>query len=253
MSRTRTGLRVAMAAGGLGVALTLLRLGFSPGGSTDLTSPASLPADQQPVVRLLLLLPVGLLVVGAVRQFVGLTTFGTFAPALLGIAFAEMSGPAGFFVFGFILALGWLARDLVEPLQLLRVPRSGVLLTVVVIGVVGLVLAGNALSLPVGESLAMLPLVILAGLVERFWLTDEEDSGWESVKTLACTLLTAGAVYAATSPAAVGEHLMHFPETLLILVGGLIGLGRYTGYRLVELFRFGDLGRAERRVEGVGG
>jgi hypothetical protein len=45
------------------------------------------------------------------------------------------------------------------------------------------------------------------------------------------------------------EHLIFvFPELLLILLAGTIGLGRYSGFRLLELPRFKSLTKIKSDV-----
>ena len=69
------------------------RVGRSPlaarGGTPPLV-PSDLPAAERQLVEFLLLLPVAALVCCVVRNVIGLHTYGTFAPALLGLAFREV-------------------------------------------------------------------------------------------------------------------------------------------------------------------
>jgi hypothetical protein len=44
---------------------------------------------------------------------------------------------------------------------------------------------------------------------------------------------------------AVGSLLVAYPETHLLTIALLVLLGRYSGYRLTELWRFRDLGSAK--------
>jgi hypothetical protein len=42
------------------------------------------------------------------------------------------------------------------------------------------------------------------------------------------------------SRGAIAQHMFRFPETLGIIMAAQLLIGRYTGYRLMELFRFRD-------------
>src|SRR5207248_2466078 len=76
------------------------------------------PNDQE-LVRFLLLLPVAALVVCVFRNVIGLASFGTFAPALLGLAFREFHSMPGLLVFVGIVLVGWLMRRVLNHYHLL--------------------------------------------------------------------------------------------------------------------------------------
>jgi hypothetical protein len=44
---------------------------------------------------------------------------------------------------------------------------------------------------------------------------------------------------------AVANHMFRYPETLGLIMAAQLLIGRYTGYRLTELFRFRDLLRPQ--------
>ena len=82
-----------------------------------------LPDDDRRLVELLLLFPVAALIIVVFRNVIGLTTFGTFTPALLGLAFRDPSGWPGMLVFIGIVLAGWFLRRLLDRFHLLQVPR----------------------------------------------------------------------------------------------------------------------------------
>ena len=234
--RPPTAAVVALAlAGGSAAALAIY-----PDGSGLI--PPDLPAADRQLVEFLLLLPVAALVCCVIRNVVGLHTYGTFAPALLGLAFREVGSPVGVFVLLVVLSIGWVVRRGVTRLNLLQVPRSAVMLSLVVALLLAFILFSNARGRPVATAIPFLPLVIVTGLIERFWTTEEEDGTGPAVRTMAATLLTAVAVYLAARPDGVRATITDHPEVLGLVVAGQLLLGRYTGYRLTELSRFRELG-----------
>ncbi|HEY8504731.1 MAG TPA: 7TM domain-containing protein [Gemmataceae bacterium] len=205
-------------------------------------SPSALPPPERELAGFLLLMPVAALVVAAARNLIGLGSFGTFTPALLGLAFRDGGAAVGLAVLAAALFTGWRARHVLQRFHLLQVPRSAVLLTCVVCVLLGaLFLAGRA-GLSPGRSLSLLPLVILTGMVERFWTLEEEDGAGPALRTLVGTLLIAAAVALVARAPALGRLLMGYPEALGVLLAAQMLLGRYTGYRLLELYRFRELG-----------
>jgi hypothetical protein len=208
--------------------------------SPSLVPPELSPAERQ-LVEFLLLLPVAALVCGVARVLVGLHTFGTFAPALLGLSFRGVESPAGVFVLLVVLSVGWVARRGLARLNLLQVPRSAAMLTVICGLLAAYVLFSNARGRPVAHAIPFLPLVIVTGLVERFWTTEEEDGTPAAVRTMVATLATAAGVFLVVSTGALVRAVVEHPESLGLVLAGQMVLGRYTGYRLLELYRFRDL------------
>jgi hypothetical protein len=199
------------------------------------------PAEQH-LVRFLVLMPLAALVVAVCRTIVGVRTFGTFSPALLGLAFLDLKAlPVGLGIFLLTVLVGWGLRHLLDLFNLLLVPRTAVLLTLIVGFLTLVVVAGHAIGLRVTHYLALFPLVILTHLVERFWTLEAEDGTVSAFKALGGTALVAVAVSLCLNVPGVGNWVYRYPETLLGVVGVLILLGRYGGYRLTELGRFRDL------------
>ncbi len=205
--------------------------------------PATYPEPDRSLVGFLVLLPVGVLIVCLFRQVIGLSSFGLFGPALLGLTFSQSDGLPGIAICGFLLAVGWFLRDRMQDWQLLRVPRSGVLLTLLVFALLGLIVVGRLRGISLGTTISVLPLIILTGMIERFWQLDEEQTLQASLKTLGNTFGMAAVVGLVTSYSGLQAWLLGYPEFLLGVLAGLIVLGRYTGFRLLELYRFRELRR----------
>ena len=64
-----------------------------------------------------------------------------------------------------------------------------------------------------------------------------------SFKTLLGTLALSLLISIVLSPRLVGNWMFQNPETLGLVFSAQLLLGRYTGYRLTELYRFGDFVR----------
>jgi hypothetical protein len=199
------------------------------------------PAEQQ-LVKFLLLLPLAALIVCVFRTVIGVPTFGTFTPALLGLAFLDLRAlPWGMGIFAAVVLAGWLLRRLLDRFHLLQVPRIAALLTLIVALLIGAILLASHAGVATTRYISLFPLVILTHLVERFWTIESEDGTRASFKTLLYTLGVAVTVSLALSHPAVANWLFRYPETLGLALAALFLIGRYTGYRLTELYRFSDL------------
>jgi hypothetical protein len=199
------------------------------------------PAEQH-LVRFLLLLPLAALIVSFYRTVIGITTYGTFGPALLGLAFLDLKGlPWGLLIFVLTVLAGWGMRHLLDRFHLLLVPRTSVLLTLIILFLILVIMVASHYGISGTQYISLFPLVILTHMVERFWTLESEDGTVASFKTLLGTLLVAVTVSLALGPDAVTSWMLHYPETLGAVLACQFLLGRYTGYRLTELYRFADL------------
>ncbi|MFH0342213.1 MAG: inactive transglutaminase family protein [Chromatiales bacterium] len=198
----------------------------------------SLPMQTQSVYRVLLAVPVGAFLLLIMRNVVGIKTFGTFMPVLIGLAFRETQLLWGLVLFCAVVALGLSVRFYFERLQLLLVPRLAAVLIVVVLLMAALSIVSHHLGLERGLSVALFPMVIMTMTIERMSIVWEERGPAEAIQQGLGSLIVAALAYLAMA-AAYTEHLMFvFPELLLVLLAGSLLLGKYTGYRLVELRRF---------------
>nr|MDJ0789557.1 7TM domain-containing protein [Myxococcota bacterium] len=179
------------------------------------------------------------------RNGIGINTYGTFLPALVALALREQPLGRGVLLLAIVVGVALLIRAGVERLRLLMVPRLSIVLSVVVLVLVGVALVSTGEGAGRMLSGAILPVVILSMLVERIHVVAEEEGLREAMVRLVGTLVIAGAVLPIfKSP--VAEHLMFtFPELVIGIIGLLIWIGGYTGYRLSELVRFRSLAREE--------
>jgi hypothetical protein len=199
---------------------------------------STLPIATQSVYSVLLMVPVGALVIVLLRNFIGVKTFGTFMPVLVALAFRETQLLWGLALFAVIVSLGLLIRFYLEKLRLLLVPRLTCVLTVVVLLMAGISVLSQKLDLEPGLSIALFPMVIIAMTIERMSIVWEERGASEAMQEGIGSLLVAALAYLVMGVVWL-EHLVFvFPELLLLVLVVTLLLGRYTGYRLLELRRF---------------
>ena len=197
-----------------------------------------LPIQTQSVYRVILLIPLGAFLVVIFRNVVGISTFGTFMPVLIALAFRETELLWGIVLFSLMVGLGLAFRFYLDRLKLLLVPRLASVLIMVVLLMVSLSVVTTKFGMVRALSVALFPMVILTMTIERMSIVWEEKGAGEALKEGMGSLLVATLSYLMMSIRHV-EHVMFvFPELLLLLLAGTLLLGRYTGYRLVEIHRF---------------
>ena len=198
----------------------------------------SLPIAEQSMFKLIMLLPVGAFVVAVLRILVGLKTSGTFMPVLIALAFLQTELIPGLVSFVSVVALGLFIRSYLSSLNLLLVARIATLV-VLVIGIISIFsILSYRLGLIQGLTITFFPMIILAWTIERMSITWEEEGAREVFLQGGGSLFVAVLAYLIMSQPQVEHLVFHFPELHLSLLGLILLLGRYTGYRLLELRRF---------------
>ncbi|MGD2185780.1 MAG: inactive transglutaminase family protein [Desulfobacterales bacterium] len=208
----------------------------------------SLPIETQAVYQVILLVPVGVFVLVILRNVIGIRTFGTFMPVLIALAFRETQLAWGIFLFTTLIALGLGIRLYLAHLKLLVVPRLAAILIVVIFLMAVFSILTHKLGLERGLSVALFPMVILTMTIERMSIVWEELGASQTLKQGLWSIVAAALAYLVMTIRTI-EHLVFvFPELLLILLAGTIWLGRYSGFRLLELPRFKSLTKIKSDV-----
>jgi hypothetical protein len=197
-----------------------------------------LPLNVQQTYKILLTIPIGAFIILILRNFIGLTTFGTFMPVLVALAFRETHILWGITLFTLIVSMGLLVRFYLDQLKLLVVPRLASILTVVVFSMIFISVISQNLGIEYGLSVALFPMVILTMVIERMCITWDERGAFEAIKAGGGSLVAASICYLVMSNEQVQYLLFAFPELLLALLALILIFGQYRGYRLTELFRF---------------
>ena len=197
-----------------------------------------LPLQTQQTFMIMVMIPIGVLVILILRNLGGLQTLGTFTPVLIALAFRETQLGFGIILFTVITAAGLSLRSYLEHLKLQMLPRLSVVLTFVVVLIAVISLFSHKLGLERGLSVALFPMVILTMTIERLSITWEERGGGHAFKVAVGTLVAATLAHLLMSVPQLVYFVFTFPAVLMILVGFMLAMGRYRGYRLTELFRF---------------
>ncbi len=197
-----------------------------------------LPIHFQSFIKVLLLIPLGALVVAFFRTIIGVPTFGTFAPVLLALAFREISLLTGLACIVGVIVLGWLFRSFLDKLKILVIPRLSIIVTLVVILVLVMVVVFYHLGIHRILFITLFPMIIMTWTIERFSVIQIEDGTKAAFQAALGTALVAAAAYYLMEIKILRVYLFAFPELLLVIMAIMLLLGRYTGIRLAEFWRF---------------
>ncbi|QFU01655.1 hypothetical protein FIU83_08395 [Halomonas sp. THAF5a] len=198
----------------------------------------SLPLEEQALFQTILLIPIGALVVVLLRVLVGIKTSGTFMPVLIALAFIQTTLVTGLVGFLMVVAVGLVIRNYLSYLNLLLVAR----VTAVIITVIAIISVFSVLSyrfgLNAGLTITFFPMIILSWTIERMSILWEEEGPKQVLIQGGGSLMTAVLAYLAMNNPWIRHITFNFLGVQLMLMGLILLLGNYTGYRLLELRRF---------------
>lgn len=198
----------------------------------------TLPIDVQKNFNVMIMIPCGVLIILILRNIIGLQTLGTFTPVLIALAFRDTGLVKGLCLFTLIVALGLSIRSYLEHLKLQMLPRLSVVLTCVVIMIAIMSVLTHKLHLDQGLSITLFPMVILTMTIERISVTWEERGPATAMKIAVGTFMAAALAFLVMGIPELVYFVFTFPGILLVLIGFMLAMGRYRGYRLTELRRF---------------
>lgn len=200
-----------------------------------------LEAEAQDTFAIILTIPLGIMLLVFLRQFVGLSTIGTFMPVLIGVSFHTTGPLLGAILFTVLVAFGLLVRLYFERLRLLLVPRLAAIVIIVVMAMIVITVMLEDAGISVGASASLFPLVILAMTIERMAVAWEELEPSEAVMKGIGSLVVAVLSFWLMSFGPLKTLMFRFPELLLVLLAITLMMGRYMGLRLSELVRFREV------------
>ena len=208
-----------------------------------------LPVATQEALRVLLVIPLAALLIAFFRNVIGLQTFGTFLPILVALSLRGAGLATGFAMIAGVLGTGIGGRLLLDRFHLLFVPRLCVLLCVVILLIMSFTLTGYSLQSPDALMGVLFPIVVLTMLIERFSIQLAEEGVRSAVEKLVTTTIIILAAYPLFEIDEVSHLMFGFPELILCVMGLLVLIGGYTGYRASEIFRFRALAALSRGVD----
>jgi len=197
-----------------------------------------LPLAERAVFRYIVLIPLGAFVVVLLRNVVGIPTLGTFMPVLIALALLEIPLARGLIMFSVLIGAGLWFRFLLSRLNLLVVPRVAACVVIVTLLMMVMSVIANRMGMSGGGQITLFPMIILAWTIERMSLIWEEEGKHSALTQVGGSLVVSVLAFLFMKIGQIQYWAFYFPELLLVLLAGILIIGRYTGYRLSELIRF---------------
>jgi len=189
-------------------------------------------------IRLLLILPIVVTLIAFFRQVVGIKAFGIYTPSLITFAFLIVGLKYGIAVYVSVIVVGILTRYILKHVRLLYLPRVAITLTLISFVMIAILYFGASLQRTGFANVSIIPLIIMIVLVEKFVATQIEKDTKTAVLVAIQTFIISLITYYIASWEALNTLILAYPWTILFIIPINIILGKWTGLRLSEYYRF---------------
>ncbi|HEY5714454.1 MAG TPA: 7TM domain-containing protein, partial [Candidatus Gracilibacteria bacterium] len=203
----------------------------------------------QTVVYLLLAVPFLTFMVSFFRQFVGISTFGVFAPLMLSLSFMVMGIQFGIMVFAVVMAVSYMIRSVFEKVDILYIPKVSLLLSFLALSFFFVLALAIALGLKQNLALTVFPMMVMSTISEKFLASQSSEGLKTAIINTAETVFVSLVAYAFVEWDVINNAVTARPEWILLPILGNIWLGRFTGLRMTEYFKFRSLLREDSQEE----
>ena len=201
-------------------------------------------------VTLILMLPIVVTMIAFFRQVIGIKAFGIYTPALMIFAFLAIRSESqsfwggikyGIFIFVAVILIGTLARIILRRFRLLYLPRVAIVISIVALSTLLVLILGGTFRRTGLASVSIFPILIMITLVEKFVTVQIEKGDKEAVLLSLETLLISLAGYFLVSWQGLVGFVQEYPSVVFLTIVINIFLGKWTGLRLTEYFRFKEI------------
>ena len=193
-------------------------------------------------IKLILFLPIIATVIAFLRQVVGVKAFGIYTPLIITFAFLATNGlKYGIVIFLSVIIIGMAMRFILKPFRLLYLPRVAIMLTVVAILTLGVLAFGGNMHRTGLASVSIFPILIMITLVEKFVAVQIEKGNKTAMILAIETLFISLLGYFIASWSVLARFIIVYPWAILITIPINIVIGRWTGLRLSEYWRFKEI------------
>lgn len=193
-------------------------------------------------IVLVLLFPLIAALIAASRHIIGLRGFGIYIPAVLSVALVSTGIAEGTIIFLAIVITAIIAGRFIKKTKLSYLPRAGLLLWMVSLGILGTLFIAPVLGLTSLMSVNIFPILILVLLSENFLDAQTRSKQSEAIALTVETIALAAISGLILKWEPMQKLALSEPELLIVFVALFnFVIGKFTGLRLTERLRFRNI------------
>ncbi len=193
------------------------------------------------IIYLLLSVPFLAFIVAFARQFIGISTYGVFAPLMLSLSFMVLGIKFGLSVFVIILVLSYIIRKFFEKVELLYIPRLALLMSFLSLSFFFILAIAVRMGTSLDLALTIFPMMVMSTISEKFIASQTKEGLKNAIIVAIETIIVALLAYVFVEWTFIKELIFTTPEFILLPIIGSVLIGKFTGLRLSEYFKFGSL------------
>lgn len=192
-------------------------------------------------ILLILMLPIVATVVSFFRHVIGVKSLGVYIPSILAITFVAIGIYAGLLIIVLIVSVGTLMRIMLRHVRLLYLPRMALTITAVSSAILALFYFSVRIPNLSLVSVSAFPVLILIILVEAFVKVQIEEGARGALILTLETILLSMVSFFIVNGTFFRSFLLAYPEIIFLSLIVNILIGKWTGLRLWEYYRFREV------------
>jgi hypothetical protein len=191
----------------------------------------------------LLVLPLLTSLIAAARHLLGLTTYGTFIPAIISVIWIEVGFWVGLLASAVLFLWARLVRlitkkTMIRKFRINYLPRMAIFLLLLAFGLLAAGLIPGLVWVFKGKE-KVFPFLALVLILQSLIETQMTLSKKEAKDMILETIIFASLGYLLFSWSALQKLVLNYPGlTIILILAFNIYIGRYVGFRLFEFRRF---------------
>ena len=189
-------------------------------------------------IYLILVLPLIATIVAFSRQVLGFKALGIYTPSIIAVAFLVTGLKYGLVIFLVTLLVGTLGRFAARSIRLSYLPRMANVLILVCLAIFVLFFLGAYFEKQGLIDLSIFPILIMVLLTEKFVSVQIERGSKTAIILVVETLFLSMACYWLANWPTLRTLILAYPEFILLTIVLNLFIGRWTGLRLLEYYRF---------------
>ncbi len=189
-------------------------------------------------IYLILILPVIATLVAFTRQVVGFKSLGIYTPSIIAVLFLYTGLKYGLAIFFLTLVVGTVGRIVARKIKIAYLPRMAIVLSMIFLAVFVAFVLGAYFQKTGLLEMTVFPILVMVLLTEKFISVQIERGNKGAAMLVLETLVVVVGCYYLANWHVLRTFLLSYPEMVLLTLLVNYVVGKWTGLRLLEMYRF---------------